>query len=202
MNKVALFLNGQAPERIPDLKQFKKIFCTDGAYLYLRSKKIVPDVVSGDFDSISIENIPNEIEVIETPDQNFTDFEKALMIIESRNYDEVYVYGSSGMEHDHFLGNLSSGLKFKDKLTIIFFDDYSYYFFADKKTELNGYKNRIISLYPFPLAKGIQTDGLKYPLNNEDLDMTKRIGIRNMAVEENVVVTYKEGDLLIFIHIE
>lgn len=202
MSRVALFLNGQAPAKFPDLKQFKKIFCTDGAYNYLKINDIVPDVVSGDFDSISSSEIPKDIEVVVTPDQNFTDFEKALMIIESRNYEEVYIYGSSGMEHDHFLGNLSSGLKFKDKLTLMFFDDYSYYFFADKDTILEGYKNRIISLYPFPVTKGIQTEGLKFTLNNEDLEITSRIGIRNTAVEDNVVISYKEGNLLIFIKIE
>lgn len=199
MSKVALFLNGQAPAKFPDLKQFKKIFCTDGAYNYLKANGIVPDVVSGDFDSISSSEIPNDIEVVVTPDQNFTDFEKALMIIESRNYEEVHIYGSSGMEHDHFLGNLSSGLKFKDKLTLMFFDDYSYYFFTDKETILEGYKNRIISLYPFPVAEGIETEGLLFPLNDEELDMTKRIGIRNRAIEDKVIIRYKKGDLLVFI---
>ncbi len=202
MNRVALFLNGQAPAKFPDLKQFKKIFCTDGAYNYLRNNYIVPDVVSGDFDSISSSEIPNDIEIVVTPDQDFTDFEKALMIIESRNYKEVYIYGSSGMEHDHFLGNLSSGLKFKDKLMLMFFDDYSYYFFADKETILEGYKNRIISLYPFPVTNGVQTEGLKFALKNEDLDITSRIGIRNTANEDKVTIRYNEGNLLIFVKIE
>ncbi len=202
MSRVALFLNGQAPSIIPDLSQFEKVFCTDGAYKYLKKLKIVPDVISGDFDSISTVEIPQGIEVVETPDQNFTDFEKALVIIHSRNYEEVYVYGSSGMEHDHFLGNLSSGLKFKNKLTIVFFDDFSYYFFTEKSIVLDGYYGRTISLYPFPIAKGIKTTGLKYALNDEDLDLTKRIGIRNMAIEDKVEIEYEEGELLLFVKLE
>ncbi len=202
MSRVALFLNGQAPSTIPDLSQFEKVFCTDGAYKYLKELEIVPDVISGDFDSISTSEIPQGIEVVETPDQNFTDFEKALAIIHSRNYEEVYVYGSSGMEHDHFLGNLSSGLKFKNKLTIVFFDDFSYYFFTEKSIVLDGYYGRTISLYPFPIAKGIKTTGLKYLLNDEDLDITKRIGIRNMAIEDKVEIEYEEGELLLFIKLK
>ena len=202
MSRVALFLNGQTPSLIPDLEQFEQIFCTDGAFLYLKALNITPDVVSGDFDSISSNEIPKEIEVVYTPDQNYTDFEKALILIENRNFNEVYVYGSSGMEHDHFLGNLSSGLKFKERLTIVFFDDFSYYFFTDKSIVLDGYKGRTISLYPFPVTKGIKTKGLKYPLESEDLDMTKRIGIRNQAVEDKVEIRYKEGELLLFIKLE
>jgi len=199
MSRAALFLNGQSPAQIPDLKQFGEIFCTDGAYRYLEANNIIPDVVSGDFDSISPEEIPQEIEVIITPDQDFTDFEKALDIIEEKGYKEVYIYGSSGMEHDHFLGNLTTGLKYKSRLTLMFFDDFSYYFFTEKKTMLEGYKGRIISLYPFPVAKGIQTKGLKYTLNNEDLDLTQRVGTRNIAMEDSIEIEYAEGELLIFI---
>lgn len=199
MSRVALFLNGQAPKIFPDLNQFETIFCTDGAYRYLNENNIKPDVISGDFDSMSKEEIADGIEIIETPDQNFTDFEKALQIIQNRNFHEVYIYGSSGMEHDHFLGNLSTGLKFKDKLNLVFFDDYSYYFFTEKETVLEGYKGRIISLYPFPVAKNITTEGLLYSLTDDNLDLSNRIGIRNQAVEDRVVINYNEGELLVFI---
>lgn len=200
MNRVALFLNGLAPKILPELAQFEKIFCTDGAYLYLKENGIKPDVVSGDFDSINVTEIEQGIEIIETPDQNFTDFEKALNLIASYQYKEVFIYGSSGMEHDHFLGNLSSGLKFKDKLNLVFFDDYSFYFFAENQTILEDYMDRIISLYPFPMAEGITTDGLKFSLFNEDLDMTKRVGIRNLAVSNKVSISFKNGNLLVFVH--
>lgn len=200
MSRVALFLNGLAPKILPELAQFEKIFCTDGAYLYLKENGIKPDVVSGDFDSINATEIEQGIEIIKTPDQNFTDFEKALNLIVSYQYKEVFIYGSSGMEHDHFLGNLSSGLKFKDKLNLVFFDDYSFYFFAENQTILEDYMDRIISLYPFPIAKSITTDGLKFSLFNEDLDMTKRVGIRNRAVSNKVNISFKEGNLLLFVH--
>jgi len=202
MSRVILFLNGQAPGKFPDLNQFAKVFCTDGAYRYLKANNITPDVVSGDFDSISAEEVPAGIEVIITPDQNFTDFEKALNIIEQRGFKEVYIYGSSGMEHDHFLGNLATGVKYKDKLTLIFFDDFSYYFFADKKTILEDYKGRTISLYPFPFANGIITKGLKYALDNEDLDLTYRVGTRNKGTDDLIEIEFREGNLLIFIKIK
>src|SRR5690606_7337 len=94
---------------------------------------------------------------------------------------------------------LSTGVKYKDRMALLFFDDYSYFFFADKKTVLEGYQNRIISLYPFPEANKITTKGLKYPLIAEDLNMMSRIGIRNTAIEDEVIIEYESGNLLIFI---
>lgn len=199
MSRVALFLNGLAPKKIPNLSQFDKIYCTDGAYHYMNALNIQPDVISGDFDSFDRHQIPVGIEVVETPDQEFTDFEKALHLIHSRGHEEVYIYGSSGMEHDHFLGNLSTALQFKKQLTLLFFDDYSYYFFADKTTVLEGYQGRTISLYPYPIAENISTEGLKYPLHNETLDLTKRIGIRNQAIEQRVEISFDQGNLLLFV---
>ncbi|MET3732035.1 thiamine diphosphokinase [Moheibacter stercoris] len=199
MNKVALFLNGQAPKLVPNIEQYELIYCTDGAYGYLSKLNIQPDVITGDMDSLDLQLISDGIEIIPTPDQNFTDFEKALQIINDRKHQEVHVYGSSGMEHDHFLGNLTAGLKFKEKLTLLFFDDYSYYFFADNQTRLDGYEGRIISLYPFPETKNITTKGLKYPLQNEDLSIVARIGTRNRAESNEVEINFEEGNLLIFI---
>ncbi|MDD3772258.1 MAG: thiamine diphosphokinase [Weeksellaceae bacterium] len=199
MKRIALFLNGQAPQQIPNLAQFYQIYCTDGAYSYLKEKNIKPNVVCGDFDSLNPQEIEEGIEIIELKNQEFTDFEKALELLKSRGFEEIYIYGSSGIEHDHFLGNLASGLKFKSDLSLIFFDDYSYYFFAEKETVLSGYKDRIISLYPFPTAENITTKGLKYSLKNEDLDIHTRIGIRNLAKEDEVKITFEEGDLLIFV---
>lgn len=199
MSEIALFLNGLAPKKIPDLSQYKKIYCTDGAYNYLRLWSIKPDVVCGDFDSLNREEIPNDIEVVELLDQNFTDFEKTLELLKQRNYTIIHIYGSSGMEHDHFLGNLSSALKYKDEMNLTFFDDYSSYFFADNSTILNDMNNRTISLYPFPLATSITTKGLKYLLKGEDLEISQRVGTRNTIIENEASIEFKEGNLLIFI---
>lgn len=204
MSKAVLFLNGRPPEKMPNLQQFGKIFCTDGAYTYLEERGVVPDVLCGDFDSIQSIGpaISEKTEIIHLPNQELTDFEKTLNLIAERNFTEVHIYGGSGLEHDHFLGNLSSAYIYKDKLTLIFFDDFSYFFFADKESVLEGYKGRIISLYPFPIAKGVKTEGLKFSLNDEDLEITGRTGIRNKAMEDTVKIIYKEGALLLFIRKE
>lgn len=199
MGKVALFLNGQEPKKIPNLNQFVQIYCTDGAYSYLKNENIKPDVVCGDFDSLRPEEVEEGAEKIVLENQDFTDFEKTLQLLKERGFYDVYIYGSSGMEHDHFLGNLASALKYQTDLNLVFFDDYSYYFFAERDTVLSGYKGRIISLFPFPTAKKIKTKGLKYSLTNEDLDVHVRIGIRNEAVEEVVEISFEEGNLLVFV---
>jgi len=197
--KALLFLNGEVPTILPDTSNYDMIFCTDGAFRYLQKLHITPDVISGDFDSIEIEKFPLEIEIISTPDQNDTDFAKALQIILDKDFKNVDVFGASGRQQDHFIGNLNAAYRFKDQINILFYDNYSQYFFAEKETKLEGYFGRTISLLPFPECKNIVTKGLKYPLNNEDLNLLSRIGTRNKANEDVVTIDYSEGNLIIFI---
>ncbi|SFN09334.1 thiamine pyrophosphokinase [Algoriella xinjiangensis] len=199
MNKVLLFLNGEVPTILPDTSNYEMIFCTDGAFRYLKNLNIKPDVISGDFDSIELKDFPTDIEIITTPDQNDTDFVKILTIIQEKGFTNIDVFGASGRQQDHFLGNLNAAFRFKNELNIVFYDNYSSYFFAEKYTELEGYFGRTISLIPFPECKNITTKGLEFPLNKEDLNLLSRIGTRNKSIDDKVTIEFESGDLVIFI---
>ena len=196
--KVFLLLNGEPPKSIPDLSDYDLICATDGAYQYLAKNTITPHFIAGDFDSL--QNIPNHIEVIKTPNQDLTDFDKILQILLDKGFSIIHVYGASGNEQDHFLGNLNTAIQWKEKLKLTFFDNYGRYFLADKNTFISNCKENVISLIPFPEAKNINTKGLQYHLQNEDLVFGKRIGTRNKAIENEVKITFKTGNLFIFIN--
>jgi len=199
-NKALLFINGLAPHQIPaDISVYKLTSCTDGAYKnYVRNLPFKIDYISGDMDGLSEDEIPDGIEIIKTPDQNKTDFQKALQILTERGIAEVDVYGASGKESDHFIGNVAAALEFKNRLKITFHDDISVFFFSDKYTLLQNVKGKIVSLIPFFKAEDIVTKGLQYPLNHEDL-IFPRVGTRNMALENEAEISYSQGELLIYI---
>jgi thiamine pyrophosphokinase len=196
--KVFLLLNGETPVKAPELNDYEIICATDGAYHFLKEKGITPDFISGDFDSI--EDPPEEIEVIHTPNQAFTDFDKILQILKNKGHKTIDVYGASGKEQDHFLGNLHTAIQWKEKLSLTFYDNHGSYFLAKKKNPILNCKDKIISLIPFPKATGIITKGLKYSLNKEDLTFGKKIGTRNIALENNIEITFETGELFIFIN--
>ncbi|SHG68225.1 thiamine pyrophosphokinase [Chryseobacterium oranimense] len=201
--KVLLFINGDAPKMLPDAGQYELIACTDGAFHYLKNmgfplEKL--DFISGDFDSHSgsDENIYHK-KFIHTPDQDKTDFHKALDLILQQGFSTVDVFGGSGGEQDHFLGNLTVAYTFKDKMNLKFYDEFSEYYFIPPSFSVKGVNNKMISLYPFPYVENITTKGVNWPLTNGSLSITSRIGTRNFAVEDEVSIEYEKGDLLIFI---
>ena len=204
MSKTALlFINGTPPKNLPNTEGYAIIACTDGAFHYLKEKNFPLaqlDFISGDFDSHTgnDENIYHE-KFIFTPDQNFTDFQKALDILKNKGIKKVDVYGGSGGEQDHFLGNLHVAFLFKDLMEITFYDEFSSYFFIPKDFEINNVEGKMVSLLPFPKVENLVTDGLNWELKNEDLEITKRIGTRNFATKSTVKISYSDGDLLVFI---
>jgi len=198
-----LFINGTPPKNLPNTEGYAIIACTDGAFHYLKEKNFPLaqlDFISGDFDSHSgiDENIYHE-KFIFTPDQNFTDFQKALDILKNKDVKKVDVYGGSGGEQDHFLGNLHVAFLFKDLMEITFYDEFSSYFFIPKDFEINNVEGKMVSLLPFPKVENLVTDGLNWELKNEALEITKRIGTRNFATKSTVKISYSDGDLLVFI---
>lgn len=207
-DKVLLFINGIPPEILPETEDYSLIACSDGAFHYLKEKNFPLeklDFISGDFDSHSgkeeiLRQAQNDnFEIIYTPDQNKTDFQKSLEIIAAKGYKKIDVYGGSGGEMDHFLGNLTVAFQFKDDLKITFFDDQSTYFFSPQSLVLNNCSGKLISLYPFPKAENIITKGLNWELENETLILTQKIGTRNFAVVDEVKIEFASGDLIVFI---
>lgn len=196
--KVFLLLNGEKPNKLPDFSAYDLICATDGAYHYLEKHHIIPDFISGDFDSLS--KLPNDVEAINTPNQDFTDFDKILQILFEKGFYQIDIYGASGAAQDHFLGNLSTAIQWKKKLKLTFFDNHSRYFLADKRTEITDCKNKIVSLIPFPNAKNITTKGLQYQLQKEDLTFGQRIGTRNKAIDNKITITFESGELFIFVN--
>lgn len=204
VRKALLFINGEPPEDFPELTPYSIIACTDGAFHYLREMEFPLerlDFISGDFDSHSgmDEEIYRE-KFIRTPDQDFTDFEKSLKLLFEQGAEAVDVYGGSGGEQDHYLGNLHSAYLYREKLKITFYDRHSSYFFISNNYRATGVQDKMISLVPFHEVINITTSGLKWNLSQENLSLHQRIGTRNVAVEDHVEITFDKGDLLVFIH--
>jgi thiamine pyrophosphokinase len=197
MKKALLFLNGLPPKNFI-VKPYDIIGCTDGAYHYAKNLPVKLDFVLGDFDSLNPEEV-NDIEIIKKLDQNYTDFEKAVHYLIENKINYIDLWGTSGKDDDHFLGNLSVLIQYQKKIEIVFHTDTQYFFMAKKENIIKLEKDKIVSLFPLNTVKEITTSGLQFPLQKEDLKLGKRIGIRNRSIENEIKISFKKGKMLIFI---
>jgi thiamine pyrophosphokinase len=198
--KAILFLNGEPPEKadIPDLEGYSQSLCADGAYAYLHEYGIIPDLILGDMDSLPVPLRSKEVgrRIVELPDQDYTDFEKILMYLhEKTDIRKIDVYGASGREQDHFLGNLHVANKYQDKFDLTFYDQYQTYFMVSSSTILKDVQGKTISLIPLFLATNVTTQGLRWELEDH-----AQISLRNQAVLDTVDINVKHGCLGVFVN--
>jgi thiamine pyrophosphokinase len=206
MNKIdaIILLNGKIPFKILS-KYYKKdiyLICADGASNDLKKHKIIPNIVIGDLDSAKKETLnyfrKKGVEIRKIIEQDTTDFEKSLLYSIENNFKKILIFGASSKRQDHTLNNYSVLKRYYEALDLKIIDNKFEIFFIDKIISFEYPKKKSISIMPFPIAKGITTKGLKYKLENEDLELGIREGTLNVSESKNIVIEFTSGDLLLF----
>ncbi len=181
------------------------IIAADGGAEYCRVLGFVPDYIIGDFDSIEREDLQyfqsKGSKVIQHPaDKDNTDLELAVLHAQSCGVDEIFVFGGLGYRWDQSIANIlllaSSNLADLD-VRLVEADQMIRVLRPGKKYEITGSRGDIVSLIPLGGdATGIRTDGLHYPLENEDLQLGSTRGISNILDQESASVETCRGILL------
>jgi thiamine pyrophosphokinase len=176
----------------------------DGALDRVLELGIKVDVVLGDFDSVSPESLAEKqfpIKVVHTPDQEYTDLEKAIMYLIDEEYPAANILWATGRRPDHTMVNIAALTRFASSITLKIIDDYSCIFpiLPSPNRFVKWYKKgTTISLMPLGITEGITTQNLVYSLTDETLELGVRNGSSNeVKVDGEVSVEFKKGTLLI-----
>ncbi|OPZ92733.1 MAG: Thiamine pyrophosphokinase [Firmicutes bacterium ADurb.Bin419] len=184
-------------------KSAKLIICVDGGARHIRNMGLVPDVLLGDLDSITEEDLEyiasHNVKVVKYPsEKDMTDTEIAVNYAVERGYTEIIIIGGIGTRFDHSLGNIFLLRKMLDKgITGVIVNEHN---------EISLFKDRIrilreegfkLTLLPLTdVVEGISTKGLYYELNCEDIEMGSSRGISNEFSAEVAEITLKNGILM------
>jgi thiamine pyrophosphokinase len=199
-----ILLNGKIPFKILS-KYYKKdiyVICADGASNNLKRHKIIPNIIIGDLDSTKKETLnyfrKKGVEIRKISEQETTDFEKSLMYSIENNFKNILVFGATSKRQDHTLNNYSILKRYYKALNLKIIDNKFEIFFIDKEITFEYPVKKSLSMMPIPIAKGITTKGLKYKLDNEDLEIGIREGTLNISESRSVSIEFVSGDLLLF----
>ena len=180
MKKTTILIgNGHIPSFYKEILKEAFIVAVDGGANFLYTKKIIPDEIIGDLDSLNNNSqkyfTSQGVKITKISAQDTTDLEKAIKSIDS----EIYIcLGFWSEEVGHSLNNFHILQKFSHK-KIIFLTQKSGYFLLPQKGRLDIPQNTTISIYPLVKTEFLSSRGLKYPLKNISLEQGKFIGIRN-----------------------
>ncbi|NLY60603.1 MAG: thiamine diphosphokinase [Clostridiales bacterium] len=179
------------------------IICADVGARHLQKLGIKPDLLVGDFDSISPELLQKYKDMgvaIQTypKAKDRTDTHIAVDIAIDMGAKLVYMIGALGSRWDHSFANIM--LLYRLELRGIrakILHSQNTIMLINNILEIEGQVGQILSLIPFSEEVHVEyTRGLAYPLNNDVLTSDFPLGISNVLEEEKAVVKVKKGWLI------
>ncbi|PZN11898.1 MAG: thiamine diphosphokinase [Bacillota bacterium] len=184
-------------------------FCVaaDGGLRLLRAVGRWPDVLVGDFDTLSRREVEEAeaagVTVLRFPTaKDATDSELALDLVEERGGPRrVYLIGGVGDRMDHTLANLMMAarlcLEGRD-VTIIAASAHIAPLVGPGRVCFSGRPGQPVSLIPLtPCLTGVTTEGLVYPLKEATLRFGTTLAVSNELAGERGAFSARAGRALV-----
>jgi len=186
---VSVILNGQIPNNDSIINQITNsdyIIAVDGSANKLYDLEIIPDVIIGDLDSVQ-KNKNQDTELVETQDQNKTDFRKTLEWCIEKGILNISIFGISGESEDHFLGNYYTLSDFGGKISWKAFTDFSVISPCLGNKRFESFKGQKVSLFCMKGSSTINSENLEYPLQSYHLKPSDD-AVRNLSLEDHFTI--------------
>lgn len=182
------------------------IIAADGGAQNCLNMKLMPDIVIGDMDSITIKVIESitsgkkPIKFINSiPSKDESDTQLAVDYAVGLGAKRILIVGAAGDRIDHTLANLfllASPSAENSDIRIL--TENSEIFVTRKSCQIAGAAGKIVSLFSLsPYTNFIKTSGLKYKLKNEKLLFSPARGLSNAFIGSKAKIEISEGTLLI-----
>lgn len=177
------------------------VICADGGYDTAVRFGIRPDVLIGDFDTIS--SIPQDdgCEIIAfAPEKDDTDTMLAVKLAIQRGYEDITVFGGIGGRLDHTFANIQT-LEYIHSCGCrgMLSGEYERVFLqAEDRAEYEREAGMYFSIFSLSeQSEGIYLTGFKYPLVNAVFERSFPLGVSNEITEKKGIVEKNSGLLLI-----
>ena len=164
------------------------------------------DVAVGDFDSFPESEIPEGAEVIRLkPEKDITDAQAAIEIAIERGADSFVIIGGLSGRLDHTLSNLAilERLYAMNVHAVITDGRNRARFVRNGSTLIGRSAFRYLSLIAAdPVVKGVEIDGVKYPLKKATLRREQQYAVSNELTGNCAFIAVKKGGLWVIESVE
>lgn len=179
------------------------VITLDGAAERARREGWVPDLVTGDFDSVKPATLAHlarrGARILPAPDQDFTDLEKALAWCgQLKDLRTITIAQAWGRRTDHSLAALTFLKRFhrRGRIITLLTATETIRFVRSESLTLTGKSGRGLALIPFPLCKATSR-GLSYEMKALRLELGERASLSNRVEKKSARLTIRGEALVI-----
>jgi len=184
---------------------FDLVLGADRGAHYANTLNVTLDAVIGDLDSLSDsarQSIGNAEFISYPSGKNETDLELALLYTKEQGADQIVMVGAMGGRMDMTIGNilLLTHASLGSCRVEVWHGEQTGWVIKPPGEDISGHPGDTISLIPLNGdALGITTEGLAYPLKDEELTSGSVRGISNLLEKSSAHVKLLNG-LLLAVH--
>ena len=182
--------------------RYESIIAADSGLASLEIVGIVPDFVTGDFDSVEEATLAaaDSVVLVHDESQDNTDLEKAILLALKNGAERIGLVGASGSRIDHTINAVSLMLHYREHAEFIFHDDGGEARLAvPPSIQITGKIGQRVSLIPAPAAYGLSGEGFVYTIKNLDLVLGGRDAISKELVESPATIRFDSGAFLVYL---
>lgn len=179
------------------------LIAADGGLDHIKSLGLTPDVIIGDFDSVSnAREMPEGIEVIRHPvEKDETDSYLAYRLGYERGFREFHIFGGTGGREDHTFANYCLLLKAKNEgcNAFLYGKDQISTVIKNEKMRIFGNPGASFSVFALgAIASGVTVKGAKYEADKVTLTPDFPLGVSNSFTDSGYAdIEVECGALLI-----
>lgn len=187
------------------------VIAVDGGLSYCSILNVEPDLILGDFDSVSeqeklaVEQLKQTVpeKICQLPVcKDDTDMLAAIKKGLELGYTDFRIYAATGGRFDHTLANIQCLLYLKNHGAVGYLVDGMGMVLVLQNESVHFRKELEGTMSLFALtgeAKGVNIRGMKYPLENAVITNDFPIGISNEFIGEAAEVSVEDGELVCMI---
>ena len=205
--RVVIISNGEVKNREFFMKLIKKsdyIIAVNGGSKHAKSFGLIPDLIIGDFDSISKEDYvyfqsKGSTFLRYDPIKDKTDVHLAIEHVMKSEFKEILLICVFGDRIDHIIANIFLLLKVVEaRIKIKIIDEFNEIILIQNFGKIKGNIGDTVSLIPLTeTVTGIQLTGLKYIPKDGRLKMNDTLGISNILTKKVATIQINNGKLLV-----
>ena len=177
------------------------LIAADGGWSNAELLGVTPAVLMGDLDSLGDKKVPNGVEIYRVPaEKDLTDTQLAVEFALQKGVRDLVIVGGLSGRLDHTLSNLAI-LEHLEALRVhaVINDGFNRARFIRNNSTLipRGSYTYLSLIAAEPVCKGVEIDGVKYPLKNAKLKRDHQYAVSNELTGNCAFIAVKKGGLYI-----
>lgn len=191
--ETVILANGEFPSHplpLSILNNCEYLICCDGAINNLVEKNIQPNIIVGDCDSLSTENLKQFGNIVHRiSEQDTNDLTKSVNYSLSQNRKKIAILGATGKREDHTIGNISLLCDYMKYADVEMITDYGIFIGIETTSAFESHRGQQVSLFSLDNSP-ITTHNLKYSVQNHIFTSWWQATLNESTDKEFIIETH------------